>query len=149
MAEEDNSAEDRRFQPLDPKEISTSDAPKAAEKPKPRRRPSDVPAAHVDPNVVREYEEEIITKVTTGRKRMRWFANHVILFVIGIAVAITLHFTILPKLEIAFFMVPIVAWIGLLAIHARYAMKPILSRSKKASHIKAVVPPPDSNKNDE
>lgn len=149
MAEENYRGTERGFQPLTEDQISTPEAPKLAEQPKKRKRPRDVPSAHVDPNVVKEYEEEIFTKVTTGRKRMRWFANHVILFVIGIAVAVTLHFTIYPNLEITFFLVPIVAWIGILAVHARYAMKPILSRSKKASQIKAVVPPPDSNENDQ
>jgi len=90
--------------------------------------------------VVKEFEEEIVTKVATGQKRMRWFANHIILFVVGIAVAISLKLSIYTDLEDAFFLVPLAAWVGLLAIHANYAMNPILKRSSKEGELKAVIP---------
>tara|TARA_B100001971_G_C17778657_1_gene328618 strand:- start:198 stop:530 length:333 start_codon:yes stop_codon:yes gene_type:complete len=103
-----------------------------------------VPAAHVDPGVVKEFEEEIETKVTTGRSRMRWFANHLILFVAAIAAAIPLRLTIFDEFHDAFFLVPLAAWVALLAFHANYALRPMLKRSGKESHIKAVIPPSET-----
>ncbi len=148
MADENNntsgneanpSSADRDFAPLT--EIGTgaseADAP-SAEKKRARRR--GMPIARVDPGMVREFEEEIDTKVKSGRSRMRWFANHLILFVVGIAAIIPLRLTILTDYHNAFFYVPIGAWVGLLALHARYAMGPILKRSRRESQIKAVIP---------
>ncbi len=99
-----------------------------------------MPTARVDPGMVREFEEEIDTKVKSGTSRMRWFANHLILFVAGMAAIIPLRVTILTDYHDAFFYVPIGVWVALLALHARYAMGPLLKRSRRASQIKAVVP---------
>ncbi len=148
MADENNNASgnnagpspsDRDFAPLT--DIGTGTdaaAPPSAEKK--RRRPRGMPMARVDPGVVREFEEDIDTKVKSGRSRMRWFANHLILFVIGIAAIIPLRLTILTDYDDAFFYLPIGAWVGLLALHARYAMGPLLRRSRRESQIKAVIP---------
>ena len=151
MAEENNSASgnkagpspsDRDFAPLTDIGTGTSeaDAPSAEKK---RKRQRGMPTARVDPGVVREFEEEIDTKVKSGRSRMRWFANHLILFVVGIAVVIPLRLTIWTDYHNAFFYVPIGAWVGLLALHARYAMGPLLKRSRRESQIKAVIPASD------
>lgn len=150
MADENNntsgneagpSPSDRDFAPLTDIRTGTSEADTpSAEKKRARRR--GMPTARVDPGMVREFEEEIDTKVKSGRSRMRWFANHLILFVIGIAAIIPLRLTILTDYHDAFFYVPIGAWVGLLALHARYAMGPILKRSRRESQIKAVVPDP-------
>ena len=148
MAEENNSASgnkagpspsDRDFAPLTDIGIGTSeaDAPSAEKK---RKRRRGMPTARVDPGIVREFEEEIDTKVKSGRSRMRWFANHLILFVVGIAVIIPLRLTILTDYHNAFFYVPIGVWVGFLALHARYAMGPLLRRSRRESQIKAVIP---------
>ena len=148
MADENNNASgnsagpppsDRDFAPLTDFGTGTdaADTPSAEKK---RRRPRGMPMARVDPGVVREFEEEIDTKVKSGRSRMRWFANHLILFVIGIAAIIPLRLTILTDYHDAFFYVPIGAWVGLLALHARYAMGPLLRRSRRESQIKAVIP---------
>jgi len=148
MADENNNASgnsvgpapsDRDFAPLTNIGIGTSEAdtPSAEKK---RGRPRGMPIARVDPGMVREFEEEIDTKVKSGRSRMRWFANHLILFVVGIAVIIPLRLTILTDYHNAFFYVPIGTWVGLLALHARYAMGPLLKRSRRESQIKAVIP---------
>jgi len=109
-------------------------------------RPRGIPKAHINPEMVREFAEEVNTKVTTGRSRMRWFANHLMFFVVGIVTAVTLHMTIYTDIDIAYFQITLVAWVGVLALHARYAMGPILKRSDKESHLKAVIPEtePDS-----
>ncbi len=148
MADENNNASgnsagpsssDRDFAPLTDIGTGTdaADAPSAEKK---RVRPRGMPAARVNPGMVREFEEEIDTKVKSGRSRMRWFANHLILFVIGFAAIIPLRLTILTDYHDAFFYVPIGAWVGLLALHARYAMGPLLRRSRRESQIKAVIP---------
>ncbi len=152
MAEDNNNASgndngspsvERRFAPLTDIGTGTSepDTPTAEKK----RRRRGIPVARVDPGVVREFEEELTTKVKSGTSRMRWFANHLILFVVGIAVIIPLRLTILEDYHNAFFYVPIGVWIALLALHARYAMRPILRRSSKESQIKAVVPDSDQS----
>lgn len=87
-----------------------------------------------------EYQSELVEKLTSGRKRMFWFANHFILFVIGVAAAIALKFSIYEDLENEFFLVSLGAWVGVLAIHARYAMAPIFRRSEKESQLKAIIP---------
>ncbi len=148
MADENDEAPERSFEPL---ADVPPDAPVGAEpakQPQKRGPARGVPSARVDPDVVKEFEEEIDSKVTTGRKRMRWFANHIILFVVGIAVAVSLKFSIYEDLEFAFFLVPLGAWVGLLAVHANYAMGPMLRRSEKESQLKAVVPPNDSENSD-
>jgi divalent metal cation (Fe/Co/Zn/Cd) transporter len=98
--------------------------------------------------MVQEFEQEIDSKVDTGRKRMRWFANHLILFVVGIAVAVSLKLSLYADVENAFFYVPLGAWVGLLAVHANYAMNPMLKRSSKESELKAVIPPSESGDSD-
>ena len=143
MAEE--KVTDRSFQPLTDQDLK---GPATAEAPgQPAKRPAarGVPTAHVNPEVVREFGEEVVTKVSTGQKRMRWFANHIILFVIGIAVAISLKMTIYADLDEAFFLLGFGGWVGLLAIHANYALSPLLKRSRKESQIKAVIPQDDTN----
>ncbi len=147
MADENNNASgnsaapspsDRDFAPLTDIGTGTSEADTPSDEKK-RGRRRGIPIARVDPGVVREFEEEIDTKVKSGRSRMRWFANHLILFVIGIAAIIPLRLTILTDYDDAFFYLPIGAWVGLLALHARYAMGPLLRRSRRESQIKAVI----------
>ena len=67
-----------------------------------------------------------------------------ILFVAGMAAAIPLRLTVFEEYHDAFFLVPLAAWVGLLAFHANYALRPVLKRSGKESHIKAVIPPTKS-----
>ena len=143
MAEENTP--DRSFQPLTDQDLKKPEEPVAPGQPVKRPVSRGVPRAHVNPDVAREFGEEVLTKVTTGRKRMRWFANHIILFVVGIAVAISLKLTIYEDLDDAFFLVAFGAWVGLLAIHAGYALRPMLKRSDKESQIKAVIPQDDTN----
>jgi len=148
MAEENNSPPgnaarsgpaDRDFAPLTEIRPKSSETEESAADKK-RGRPRGMPSARVDPGVVKEFEEEIDTKVKSGTSRMRWFANHLILFVIAITAIIPLRLTILTDYHDAFFYVPIGAWIALLALHASYAMRPLLRRSRRESQIKAVVP---------
>ena len=136
---------ERSFAPLSQDDVIAPAERQAPPEGSPQRRPlpTGVPSARVDPEMVKEFEKEIDTKVTTGQKRMRWFANHLILFVVGIAVVIPLRLTIWTDYHNAFFYVPIGAWVGLLAIHARYAMGPLLRRSRRESQIKAVIPASD------
>ena len=139
MAEE--KVPERSFQPVTEQDINKPESPEAPGQPAKRPVSRGIPKAHVNPDMVREFEEEVTTKVTTGRKRMRMFANHFILFTVGIAVAVGLKMTIYADLENAFFLVPFVAWVGLLAIHANHALKPILKLSKQESQTTAGVPP--------
>ena len=111
-----------------------------------RPPPTGVPSARVNPEMVKDFEKEIDTKVTTGQKRMRWFANHLILFMIGITVLLPLWLTINTELHDAFFLVPLATWVGLLAVHANYALRAMLKRSDKESQIKAVIPPAETEK---
>jgi hypothetical protein len=104
-----------------------------------KARPRGIPVARVNPKVAREFAEEVNDKVTSGRSRMRWFANHLMLFVVAIVTAVTLHFTIFSDIDIAYFQLALVAWVGILALHARYAIGPILRRSDKESQLKAVI----------
>lgn len=107
--------------------------------------PKGVPAARVNTDMVKEFEDEIEEKVTTGRRRMRWFANHLILFVAGVAGAIPLRLTVFSEYHDAFFLVPLALWVGLLAFHANFAIRQMLKRSDKESQIKAVVQLPESD----
>ncbi len=137
---------ERNFAPLSQDDITAPATPQAAPDGSPqRRRPArGMPSARVDPEMVKEFEEEIDTKVTSGRSRMRWFANHFILFVAGMAGAIPLRLTVFDEYHDAFFLVPLAAWVGLLAFHANYALRPMLKRSGKESQIKAVIPPTEN-----
>ena len=141
-------APERSFEPLVDAEPAPSAGAESAEQPKKRSAPRGVPSAQVDPDMVQEFEKEIDSKVDIGRKRMRWFANHLMLFVVGIAVAVSLKLSLYADLEDAFFLVPLGAWVGLLAIHANYAMGPMLKRSSKESELKAVIPPDESGDSD-
>lgn len=136
---------ERSFVPLSQDDITAPAQPQAPAK-RPRRRPPPrgVPPARVDPDMVKEFKEEIDTKVTTGRKRMRGFANHLTLFMAGIAGAIPLRLTVFEEYHEAFFLVPLAAWVGLLAFHANYALRPMLRRSGKESQIKAVIYPSET-----
>ena len=62
------------------------------------------------------------------------------MFVVGIVTTVSLQLTIYAEIEAAYFQLPMVGWVGLLALHARYAMGPILKRSDKESQLKAVIP---------
>ena len=90
--------------------------------------------------MAQEFAEEVNTKITSGRSRMRWFANHLMLFVVGIVTTVTLQFTIFSDIEAIYFQLPLVGWVGILALHASYAMGPMLRRSDKESQLKAVIP---------
>jgi hypothetical protein len=138
---------DRSFAPLSQDEIkSAKPALKEQDKAKRRAAPmGSLPPARVDPLVVRELEREVAQKVTSGRRRMRWFANHLILFVAGVAGAVPLKFYIFPEMPNAFLYVPFGVWVGLLAIHLNYAMTPILKRSKAEAQLKALMPQKDEN----
>ena len=139
---EASATPERSFAPLSQDDVIALAERQAPPEGSPQRRPppTGVPSARVDPEMVKEFEKEIDTKVTTGRKRMRWFANHLILFTIGITVAIPLRLTINTELHDAFFLVPLAAWVGLLAVHANYSLRVMLKRSDKGSQIKAVIP---------
>ena len=145
---EASATPERSFAPLSQDDVIVPAERKAPPEGSPQRRPppTGVPSARVDPEMVKEFEKEIDTKVTTGRKRMRWFANHLILFTIGITVAIPLRLTINTELHDAFFLVPLATWVGLLAVHANYALRAMLKRSDKESQIKAVIPPAETEK---
>ncbi len=147
MAEENQT--NRSFDPLTIEDVTASQASDEAGAPTKRSPSRGIPKARVDPRTVKEFESELDDKVTSGRNRMRWFANHFILFVIGIAVAIGLKLSIYSDLEDEFFLVGLGAWVGILAIHARYAMTPILMRSDKESQLKAVIPEAEESENGE
>ncbi len=96
-------------------------------------------ARRIDPGLLREFTDEINNNVTTGRSRMRWFAHHMILFAVGVVIAVPLQSFVLIDIEQEFFQLSLVAWVGFLVIHAHYAMKPILRRSAKAGQLEAMV----------
>ena len=132
---------ERSFAPLIQDDIIAPATPRSASDGSPqKRRRSGMPSARVDPEMVKEFEQEIDTKVNTGRGRMRWFANHLILFAAGIAGAVPLRLTVFDEFHDAFFLLPLAAWVGLLAFHANYALRPVLKRSDKESQIKAIIP---------
>ncbi len=133
----------RRFTPLTEEAIAVAaEAVSAPSKAPETGPPRGLPPARVDPEMVKEFEQDIDAKVTTGRRRMRWFANHLILFVAGVAGAIPLRLMVFDEPHEAFFLVPLAVWVGLLAFHANFAIRSILKRSEKESQIKAVVPMP-------
>ena len=68
-------------------------------------------------------------------------------FFIGVAGAIALKFSIYEDLENEFFLVALGGWLGILAIHARYAMAPIFRRSEKESQLKAIIPDASGDEN--
>lgn len=134
----------RSFAPLTEEAIAVSAVAESEPSKAPETGPPrGLPVARVDPEMVKEFEEEIDKKVSTGRGRMRWFANHLILFVAGVAGAIPLRLTVFSEYHDAFFLVPLAVWVGLLAFHANFAIRSILKRSEKESQIKAVVPMPE------
>ena len=139
---------ERSFAPLSQDDVIVPAERQAPPEGSPQRRPppTGVPSARVDPEMLKEFEKEIDTKVTSGQKRMRWFANHLIFFTIGITVAIPLRLTINTELHDAFFLVPLATWVGLLAVQANYALRAMLKRSDKESQIKAVIPPAETEK---
>jgi hypothetical protein len=140
---------ERSFAPLAVEPVTAANVAAKAAPPKPRPRPPlrDVPAARVDPALVRQLEQEVAAKVTSGRKRMRWFANHLILFVAAVAAAIPLRLMVFTDIPDALLYLPFGLWVGLLAIHANYAMIPILRRSKAEAQLKALVPKPEKDPN--
>ena len=141
---------ERSFAPLSPQEIQAA-KPAAKEQEKVKRRsppPGGIPAARVDPELVKQLEKEVERKVKSGRRRMRWFANHLILFVAGVAGAVPLKLYIFPEMHNAFLYVPFAVWVGLLAIHLNYAMNPILKRSKAEAQLKALMPRKDENQHE-
>ncbi len=145
MAEENDI--NRSFAPVSLDEVSPSRAAEEAGSSTKRSGPRGIPKARVNPELAMEFQNEVVEKVSSGRKRMFWFANHFILFVIGVATAIALKFSIYEDLENEFFLVALGGWLGLLAIHARFAMAPIFKRSDKESQLKAIIPnvPDDEN----
>ncbi|HEY4636578.1 MAG TPA: hypothetical protein VIG92_08460 [Rhodospirillales bacterium] len=144
-----SKAGERSFAPMSVEPVTAANVAAKAAPAKPRKRPPvrDVPAARVDPALVRQLEEEVERKVTSGRRRMRWFANHLILFVAGVAAAIPLRLMVFTDIEDAFLYLPFGLWVGLLAIHANYAMIPILRRSKAEAQLKALMPAAEKDPN--
>jgi hypothetical protein len=145
-----SKAGERSFAPMSVEPITAANVAAKAAPAKPRKRPPvrDVPAARVDPALVRQLEEEVERKVTSGRRRMRWFANHLILFVAGVVGAVPLKLYIFPGMHNAFLYVPFAMWVGLLAIHLNYAMNPILKRSKAEAQLKVLMPQKDENQHE-
>jgi len=103
-------------------------------------RPRGIPSANVNPLMVQEFADEVNTKISSGQSRMRWFANHLMLFVVGILTTVSLQLTIFADIDAAYFQLPLVGWVGLLALHASYAMGLMLRRSDKECQLKAVIP---------
>ncbi len=139
---------ERSFAPLSTEQIAAR-AAAVKEQPQAKKRPParEVPAARVDPKLVRELEEEVERKVRSGRKRMRWFANHLILFVAGVAAAIPLKLMVFTEIPDAYLYLGFGVWVGLLAIHANYAMIPILKRSRAEAQLKALLPRDEKDPN--
>lgn len=131
---------ERSFVPMPKVDLSKPKSVANADKVAKGTRPRGIPSANVNPEVVQEFAEEVNTKISSGRSRMRWFANHLMLFVVGILTTVTLQFTIFADIDAIYFQLPLVGWVGMLALHARYAMGPILKRSDKESQLKAVIP---------
>ncbi|MBI2978068.1 MAG: hypothetical protein HYZ04_00030 [Rhodospirillales bacterium] len=144
-----SKAGERSFAPMSVEPVTAANVAAKAAPAKARKRPSmrEVPAARVDPELVRQLEQEVEQKVTSGRSRMRWFANHLILFVAGVAAAIPLRLMVFTDIEDAFLYLPFGVWVGLLAIHANYAMSPILRRSKAEAQLKALMPAAEKDPN--
>ena len=133
----------RSIEPVTAASVATKMPAPARKRPPPR----EVPAARVDPELVRQLEREVEQKVTSGRKRMRWFANHLILFVAGVAAAIPLKLMVFTTIPDGYLYLAFGAWVGLLAVHANYAMIPILRRSKAEAQLKALVPREEKDPN--
>jgi len=142
----DGMAADRSFVPLSNDDLISPKPEPAKDAAKKEARARGIPKARVNPEIAREFAEEVNTKVSSGRSRMRWFANHLILFVIAIVTAVGLHLTIYKDIELAYFQIGLVGWVGVLALHAWYAMRPLLQRSDKESQLKAVIPDTDRDR---
>ncbi len=149
MADENDTLSDRAvaprprqrsFVPVAKADLSKPKSAVIAEEAAKATRPRGIPSANINPNMAREFADEVNTKISSGQSRMRWFANHLMLFVVGIVTTVSLQLTIYAEIEAAYFQLPMVGWVGLLALHARYAMGPILKRSDKESQLKAVIP---------
>jgi len=140
---------ERSFAPMSVEPMTAASVAAKAAPAQPRKRPPmrEVPAARVDPELVRQLEREVAEKVTSGRKRMRWFANHLILFVACVAAAIPLRLMVFTDIPDAFLYLSFGVWVGLLAIHANYAMIPILRRSKAEAQLKALMPAAEKDPN--
>jgi len=72
----DETGPGRSFQPVTEQDLKKPEVPPAPGQKKKPMVSRNVPSATVNPDVVREFEAEVIQKLTTGRKRMHWFANH-------------------------------------------------------------------------
>lgn len=131
---------ERSFVPLPKVDLSRPQTETKGEAKAKGTRPRGIPSPKVNPEMAQEFAEEVNTKITSGRSRMRWFANHLMLFVVGIVTTVTLQLTIFSDIEAIYFQLPLVGWVGILALHASYAMGPMLRRSDKESQLKAVIP---------
>jgi hypothetical protein len=74
----------RNFKPVTIDEVSPSRVVKEASAPSKRPASRGMPKARVNPKLAQEFDSELVHKITSGRKRMFWFANHFILFVLGV-----------------------------------------------------------------
>jgi len=70
----------RSFTPLSLDEISPSWPTNDASSSRKRSKPRGMPKARMHPKLAEDFQSELVEKVTSGRKRMFWFANHFILF---------------------------------------------------------------------
>ncbi len=96
-----------------------------------------VPSAYASPQIpdspaaeeIKKTFEEKSRKVGKASKRMRWFAHHLIAYLAVAAFIVPLdHFYFQD--ERTWFLIPVVGWGGVLAIHARFAMEPMLNPDK-------------------
>jgi len=138
MADEYDS--NRSFKQLTSEEITPSRVANETNAPTKGPASRGMPKARVNPELAQEYDKELVEKVISGRKRMFWFANHFILFVLGVGLSIALKFSIYQDLESEYFLVGHGVWVGVLAVHARFALAPIFRRSDKESQLKAIIP---------
>ncbi len=157
MADEDDTLSERlvtrrpterSFAPLSKTDLSRPKSVIEAEEVTKGTRPRGIPSASVNPVMAQEFADEVNTKVSSGQSRMRWFANHLMLFVVGIVTTVSLQLTIYADIEAAYFQLPMVGWVGVLALHASYAMGPMFKRSDKESQLKVVIPETSSDDED-
>ena len=90
---------ERSFAPVAKVDLFKPNSVAEAEEVAKGTRPRGIPSASVNPAMARESADEVNTKISSGRSRMRWFANHLMLFVVGIVTSVSLQLTIYSDVE--------------------------------------------------
>lgn len=90
-----------------------------------------LPSEAPPPEPVVEVPAWQVEALRLGRKRMRMFANHLIGYLSATTIALPLAiFYLKTDVDRNFVYLALFSWLGIIAIHASYAMKPIMENRK-------------------